>query len=66
LEQPLQLIKEKFQITTMKKVEYNQKLKVENQKLQQQLNKERKYMCEKSEKVEIMEATVNKKSKVSI
>jgi hypothetical protein len=65
LEQQLQLMQEKFQIMTMQKVEYNQKLKVENQKLQQQLSKARRDLHEKSEQVEIMEATIKTIAKVS-
>jgi regulator of replication initiation timing len=51
---------------TMQKVEYNQKLRVENEKLQQQLNKEKRDLRVKSEWVDIMEATINKIVKVSI
>jgi hypothetical protein len=40
----------------MQKVDYNQKVKVENQKLQQQLSRERRDLDEKSEKVDIMQA----------
>jgi hypothetical protein len=40
-------------------------LKVENQKLQQQLSKERRDLHEKSEHVEIMEETVKTIAKVS-
>jgi hypothetical protein len=65
LEQQLQLMQEKFQIMTMQKVDYSQKLKVENQKLQQQLSKVKRDLHEKSEQVEIMQETVKTIAKVS-
>jgi hypothetical protein len=43
---------------TMKKVDYSQKLKVENQKHQQQLSKVKRDIHEKSEQVEIMQTIV--------
>jgi hypothetical protein len=40
-------------------------MKVDNQKLQQQLSKERRDLHEKSEQVKIMEATIKRIAKVS-
>jgi len=51
LEQQLQLMQKKIQIMTVEKMEYIQKLRVENQKLQQQLNQARRDLHEKSEHV---------------
>jgi hypothetical protein len=65
LEYQLQLMQEKFQTMTMHKVDYCQKLKVKNQKLQQQLSKVKRGLHEKSEQVEIMKATVKTIAKVS-
>jgi DNA anti-recombination protein RmuC len=65
LEQQLQLMQEKFQIMTMQKVDYSQKLKVENQKLQQQLSKVKRDLHEKNEQVEIMQETIKTIAKVS-
>jgi hypothetical protein len=49
LEQQIQLMQEKFQIMTMQKLDYRQRLKVENQKLQQQLRKVKRDLHEKNE-----------------
>jgi hypothetical protein len=48
----------------MEKVDYCQKLKVENQKHQQQLNKVKGDLQEKSEQVEIMQETIKTIAKV--
>jgi len=58
LEQQIQLMQEKFQIMTMQNVEYNRKLRVENQKSQQQLKKAIRYLHENIVHLEIMEATI--------
>jgi len=65
LEQQLQLMQKKNQIKTMQKVNYSQKLKVEKQKLEQQLSNVRRDLHEKSEQVEIMKETIKTISKAS-
>jgi hypothetical protein len=65
LEQKLQFMQKSSKFMTILKVDHSQKLKVENQKLQQQLSKVRRDLHEKSEKVEIMEPTIKTISEVS-
>jgi hypothetical protein len=59
-------MQEKLHIMSMQKVEYNHKLNVEKQKLQQQLNKAKIELNNKNEQVEIMEDAVKTIAKVFV
>jgi len=50
----------------MQKVEYSQKLKVENHKLKWRLDDVKRDLAEKNERIEIMEASLETMAKVSL
>jgi hypothetical protein len=51
---------------TMQKMEYSQKLKVENHKLKQRLDKSKRELAAKNERIKIMEASLEMISKMSL
>jgi hypothetical protein len=66
MERQVHHLQYKFQIMTMKKVEYSQTLKVENEKLKQRLDESKRELAAKNERIEIMEASLEIIAKVSL
>jgi regulator of replication initiation timing len=51
---------------TLQKVEYNQKIKIENQKLKKRFDEAKKQLAIKNEKIKVMEASLETMAKVSL